>query len=140
MREKTLTCVSCPIGCEITVKTEHGKVIKTSGNRCPRGETYARQEAIDPMRVLPTSVRVIGGRCPLVSVKTDRPVPKRLIAEIMQHVRKMSIRAPVEIGQIIASHLNGTDANLVATRTVPRAECADRRGISCDLTEIVHET
>lgn len=140
MKENTLTCVSCPIGCEITVETEHGEVIEISGNRCPRGETYARQEAIDPMRVLPTSVRVIGGKCPLVSVKTDRPVPKRLIAEIMQLVRTMSIGAPVEIGQIIASHLDGTDANLVATRAVPRAECADRRGVSSNLTEIANKT
>ncbi len=121
MTEKKLICVSCPIGCEITVKMEGGKIVDISGNRCPRGEVYSRQEAIDPMRILPTSVRVTGGKYPLVSVKTDRPIPKRMIAEIMQYVRTISVEAPIEIGQIIAGDLDGTDANLVATRMVPRA-------------------
>jgi len=116
--EKKLICVSCPIGCEITARIEDGKVVSVSGNRCPRGEAYARQEAIDPMRVLPTSVKVIGGKAPLVSVKTDQPVPKRLIEDIMEYIRALSVEAPVAIGQVVAHDLLGTGANLVATRQV----------------------
>jgi len=93
-------------------------VKKVTGNRCQRGEAYAHQEAIDPMRVLPTSVKVIGGGRPLVSVKTDQPVPKRLISQIMDYTRTLSTDAPVEIGQVLAEHLLGTDASLVATRQV----------------------
>lgn len=122
MTEKKLICVSCPIGCEITVKMEDGVVTSISGNRCPRGEAYARQEAIDPMRVLPTSVKVIRGEFPLVSVKTDQPVPKRLIPQIMNYIRTLSVDAPVEIGQVMAEHLLGTSANLVATREVSVAQ------------------
>ena len=121
MTEKKLICVSCPIGCEITAKIEDGVVVSVSGNRCPRGEAYARQEAIDPMRVLPTSVKVIGGKLPLVSVKTDQPVPKRLIEEIMDYIRTLSVAAPVRIGQVLAENLLQTGANLVATREVRRA-------------------
>jgi CxxC motif-containing protein len=116
--EKRLICVSCPIGCEITVKMEDGSVVGVSGNKCPRGEAYARQEAIDPMRVLPTSVKVIGGDLPLVSVKTDRPVPKRLIAQIMDYIKTLSVDAPVNIGDVLAEDLLGTGADLVATRRV----------------------
>ena len=118
MREKKLICVSCPIGCEITTKIKDGVVVSVSGNRCPRGETYAKQEAIDPMRVLPTNVKVIGGQLPLVSVKTDQPVPKRLIEEIMNYICTLSIEAPVEIGQVLVEDLLQTGANLVATREV----------------------
>ena len=130
MMEKKLTCVSCPIGCGITVRIENNVVTRIAGNQCPRGETYAQQEAIDPMRVLPTSVRVIGGELPLVSVKTDRPVPKRLILRIMNYVRTLSIEAPVKIGQVVAEHLLGTSASLVATREVHLAQERTSRSIS----------
>ena len=120
--EKKLICVSCPIGCELTARIENGVVTSVTGNRCPRGEAYARQEAIDPMRVLPTSVRVIGGELPLVSVKTDQPVPKRMIWQIMDHIRTLSIEAPVKIGQVLAENIMETGANLVATREVRLAQ------------------
>ena len=116
--DKKIICVSCPIGCEITTDIENGVVARVSGNRCPRGEAYAKQEAIDPMRVLPTSVRVVGGELPLVSVKTNRPVPKRLISDIMSYIRTLSVDAPVKIGQVLAENLPGTNANLIATREV----------------------
>lgn len=122
MMEKKLICVSCPIGCELTARIENGVVTSVTGNRCPHGEAYARQEAIDPMRVLPTSVRVIGGELPLVSVKTDQPVPKRLIWQIMDHIRTLSIEAPVKIGQVLAENIMETGANLVATREVRLAQ------------------
>jgi len=97
-------------------------VTDIAGNRCPRGEAYARQEAIDPMRILPTSVRVVDGELPLVSVKTDQPVPKRLIYQIMDYIRTLSIDAPVEIGQVMTEKLPGTEARLVATREVRLAQ------------------
>jgi len=130
MMEKKLTCVSCPIGCGITVRIEDNVVTRIAGNQCPRGETYAQQEAIDPMRVLSTSVRVIGGEFPLVSVKTGRPVPKRLILQIMNYVRTLSIEAPVKIRQVVAEHLLGMSASLVATREVHLAQQRTSRSIS----------
>lgn len=121
MTEKRLICVSCPVGCEIAVRIKDGVVVDIAGNRCPRGETYARQEAIEPMRILPTNVKVLRGVSPLVSVKTDRPVPRRAIEAIMRRVRELSVEAPVRIGQVLAEGLAGTDAKLVATRHVERA-------------------
>ena len=120
--EKKLICVSCPIGCEIAAEIENGVVTRVTGNRCPRGEAYACQEAIDPMRVLPTNVRVTGGELPLVSVKTDRPVPKRLIWQIMDYIRTLSVDAPVKIGQVLAENILGTEANLIATRELRLAQ------------------
>ena len=117
---KRLICISCPVGCELTVEIESGKVISVSGNRCPRGEAYAREEVTDPKRVLATSVKVIGGELPLVSVKTSRPIPKTLIPHVMELVKGLSVNAPVEIGQVILENLLDTGTDLVATRAVPR--------------------
>ncbi|MBC7092698.1 DUF1667 domain-containing protein [Candidatus Bipolaricaulota bacterium] len=117
---KRVVCVSCPVGCEVAVDIADGQVRRIAGNRCPRGEAYARQEAVEPMRVVATSLKVVGGERPLVSVRTDRPVPRRLIPEIMGAVRRLAVEAPVEIGQVLAEDLAGTGARLVATRSVRR--------------------
>lgn len=119
--KRKLICVSCPVGCELTVELAGDEVVSIEGNRCPRGAAYAREEVTDPKRVLATSVKVIGGELPLVSVKTDRPIPKRLIPQAMDVIRGLAVEAPVELGQVLVRDLLGTGASLVATRAVPRA-------------------
>lgn len=118
---KVVVCVSCPTGCEVAAEVAGGEVTRVSGNRCPRGEAYACQEALDPLRILATSVKLCGGVRPLVSVRTDRPVPLRLVPELMVYIRTLSIRAPVQVGQVLSHDLLGTGADLVATRASPRA-------------------
>ena len=41
---RTLTCIECPVGCEITAETENGEVKSVRGNSCPRGRMYAEFE------------------------------------------------------------------------------------------------
>lgn len=122
MNEREIVCVSCPVGCRIKVRIENGQLERLEGNRCPRGEEYARQEALEPRRVLPTSVKVVGGTAPLVSVRTDRPVPKERLEELMAEIKRLAVEAPVEIGQVIARDLLGTGSHLIATRSVPQED------------------
>ncbi|MGY4707091.1 DUF1667 domain-containing protein [Candidatus Bipolaricaulota sp. J31] len=117
MTEKRMICVSCPVGCELRVVLEGKEVISVTGNRCPRGEEYARAEAVEPMRVLMTLVKVERGRERVVSVKTDRPIPLRLFPVAMERVRELSVRAPVHIGTVIEEDFLSTGADLVATRS-----------------------
>ena len=43
--EQTITCINCPVGCRMTVRlSDSGEVISVTGNTCPRGDKYARQE------------------------------------------------------------------------------------------------
>lgn len=117
---KRVVCVSCPVGCEVTVEIAGNRVTRVEGHRCPRGEVHARQEAVEPLRVLTTSVKVLHGERPLVSVRTERPVPKRLIPRMMEELRNLSVEAPVEIGQTLVEDLCGTGVSVIATRTVAR--------------------
>lgn len=94
-------------------------IFRIQGYRCPRGEAYAQEEITDPKRILTTSIKVLHGDYPLVSVRTDRPIPKRLIPEALQVVRSLCVVAPVEIGQVLVPNILGTEARLIATRTVP---------------------
>jgi len=116
---KKLTCISCPIGCELSVSLdESGKILKIEGNRCPRGKEYAITEITNPQRILPISVKVEDGEMELVSAKTDKPVPKKKMYEIIEYIKKLKVKAPVKRGDLIVEDILGTGANLIATRTV----------------------
>jgi CxxC motif-containing protein len=116
---KKLTCISCPIGCELSVSLdENGKIIDIEGNRCPRGEEYAISEITDPKRILPISVKVENGEMELVSAKTDKPVPKKRLNEIIDYIKKLKVKAPIKRGDVIVKNILETGANLIATRTV----------------------
>ncbi|ALM76033.1 DUF1667 domain-containing protein [Thermococcus barophilus] len=111
-----LTCIVCPIGCTIEVTMERGKITEITGYTCPKGREYAIQEITAPRRIIMSVVRVKGGIFPTVSVKTDKPVPKGLIPEIMKKLADVEVKAPVNIGQIIIKNILDTGANIVATR------------------------
>ncbi|MHA1410254.1 MAG: DUF1667 domain-containing protein [Candidatus Odinarchaeia archaeon] len=121
--KKTITCIVCPIGCDITVeyeKTSAGllKVIVIEGNQCPKGERFVIKEIENPERTIASSVKVEGGELPLVSVRTDRPIPKNKIFDVMREINKIILKAPVKRNQIIIKNVLGLDANIIATRTV----------------------
>ncbi len=106
-----ITCVECPMGCEIEVVNNNGEITVT-GNTCPRGKLYAQNEITCPRRVLTTSVRAENGK--MVAVKTDAPIKKAEMIEIMQKINQATVKLPVKIGQIIIADLT-ENINLVAT-------------------------
>ncbi len=112
--EHEIICINCPLGCRVKVTTEGQSVTAVSGNGCPRGESYARQECIRPMRMLTAVIPCSGSRRPL-SVRTDRPVPKDRIADCMAFLMKLEPAAPVHMGQVIAENILGTGADIIAT-------------------------
>ena len=66
MEVRELTCVACPMGCQMTASIENGVVVSVTGNTCPRGTKYAETECTHPVRPLTTTVKVEGGRHPVV--------------------------------------------------------------------------
>lgn len=112
MITKNLTCVECPMGCSIDVYLDGEQVVEVKGNTCPRGLAYAKNEITCPMRVLTTTVKSADGR--MVSVKTDNPIKKSTMMELMQVINGITVKAPVKIGDVIMEKIQG-DVNLVAT-------------------------
>ena len=98
---RTFTCIVCPNGCEITAEYEGARVGAITGAACPKGEDYVRQELTDPRRTIATSVPVDGGELPLVSVRLNRPIPKKDIFRVMEAVNAVRLQAPVSIGQVV---------------------------------------
>ncbi|HOJ93936.1 MAG TPA: DUF1667 domain-containing protein [Fervidobacterium nodosum] len=124
MKTEEMVCVMCPLGCRLTVTIEDNGEIIVSGNKCPRGIEYGKQEVTEPLRILTSSVLVNNGELPLVSVKTNKPVPRRLIGEIMEILKRTVVEAPVKSGDIILENVLGTGADIVATRNVERIKTA----------------
>jgi len=120
MEGKEMICVSCPKGCRITVQNRDGEIIAITGNDCPKGIKYAEEEFINPRRILPTTVKVVGGELPLVSVKTQKAIPKKILLKAMVEIAEIEVKAPVKIGQVIKDDLMGTGVSLVATRNVEK--------------------
>ncbi len=117
MEEHNLTCIRCPMGCQLLVTVEGGEVTVT-GNTCPRGADYGRQEVISPVRTVTSTVRVTGGQLPVVSVKTAGDVPKDKVFDVMRDIRSASVYAPVKIGDVIVRNAGGTGIDVLATKTV----------------------
>lgn len=54
MRE--LVCIVCPKGCRLRVDEENDFAV--TGNSCPRGAQYGREECTNPTRVVTSTVAV----------------------------------------------------------------------------------
>ena len=119
MAEKAITCIACPIGCDVTARGDNGEIVFMEGNKCKRGEEYVKNEFFNPVRILATTVRVTGACTPLVPVRTDRAIPKELIMRLMEEIKTLSVEAPVSLYDVIVQDILGTGANLVATSEAP---------------------
>ena len=116
MKTKELICVSCPIGCAVTVTLDdNNEVVSVTGNTCKRGDSYARQECTHPERMLTSTVKVTGSRLPVVPVKSAKPVPKELLLDCMQEINRVTAQAPVHIGDVVLANILKTGVDIVAT-------------------------
>lgn len=107
-----MICTVCPKSCVMKVENNPFSV---KGNGCPRGEAFARQELENPQRVLTAVVSAVGGDCPLLSVRTSRPVSKDSLWTVMKAVRKVRAAAPVTVGDTVAENIAGLGVDLIAT-------------------------
>ena len=111
-----LICITCPKGCHLTVDEENGYAV--TGNSCPRGAEYGKNEVLHPVRTVTSTVRTEGAAAPRLPVKTDRPLPKEKMFDCMALISTITARPPVRIGDVLAANILGTEVNLVATKSL----------------------
>jgi CxxC motif-containing protein/NADPH-dependent 2,4-dienoyl-CoA reductase/sulfur reductase-like enzyme len=111
---KTITCIMCPNGCEITYDLE--------GGMCGKGPEYVKNEILNPKRTLTSSVKVTGGAFPLVSVKTTGSISKESLMDAMRLISEMTVEAPVALGQVLRKDFMEPGVDLVATKSVKACE------------------
>lgn len=111
---REMTCIVCPLGCTLRVEVEGKKVLSVSGNTCPRGEKYANDECVRPMRTITTTVRCASGE--ILSVKTDGTIPKENMFEAVEIINKVSPKTPINAGDVIIEDLFGV--KVIATKDI----------------------
>lgn len=109
-----MICINCPRGCELEVAKMADGTVAVSGNACPRGEEYGRNELVNPTRMVTGLVRVAGMRKPL-PVKTRTAVPKGKIDAVLFALHQTTVQLPVKIGDVIIHDVAGTSVDIVAT-------------------------
>ncbi|MGE5581275.1 MAG: DUF1667 domain-containing protein [Bacillota bacterium] len=115
-----LICIGCPMGCRLSVVLEQGNVLQVMGNSCPKGKEYAKNECLNPSRVVTTTITVEKAMYSLISVKTSKPIPKNQVRQCVAFLRDIKVEAPVKVGQVIVANILGTQADIVATKSLDR--------------------
>lgn len=110
--ERKLTCIICPLGCELAVQTSDQNVLNVQGNNCPRGKVYAENECTHPQRTVTSTVKCTDGS--LLAVKTDRTISKEKVTECMDMINGIVAKLPVAIGDTIVEDVFGS--KIVATQ------------------------
>jgi CxxC motif-containing protein len=121
---RNLTCIVCPIGCSLDVEEDASapENLSVTGNRCPRGAVYAREEIRAPKRIVTATCSIEGEANSAVSVrrvpvKTSSPCPREKITALLQDIYKTTVSLPVKAGDVVLADWNGEKIDVVATRT-----------------------
>lgn len=117
MTQRQLTCIGCPMGCQLIATLENGVVTSVTGNTCKRGDSYARKECVAPARTVTGTVRCTGGTTPVVSVRTAGEVPKAKVFDVAHALNTALVTLPVAAGDVIIPDVCGTGVAVVATKS-----------------------
>lgn len=110
---KQLICITCPKGCHLSIDET---TLQVTGNSCPKGEIYAKNELTCPKRTVTTTVAIENAETARCPVKTSAPVDKGLMGDIVTELKKYTLTAPVEIGDLVVKNILNSGADIVVCR------------------------
>ncbi len=131
---REMVCIVCPIGCRLKAEvrpaeeelavstastTPAAPEVRVSGNKCPRGETYAVEEILAPKRTVTATCRVTGHPwLRRVPVKTSAALPVEHIDDLLAQLYTLHLEAPVTLGHIVLEDFAGTGIDVLTSRSV----------------------
>ena len=123
-----MICITCPMGCRLAIEKLSESELSVTGNRCARGENYAREELLSPKRVVTATCRAGrkagpaagGGAYPprRVPVRTRGSFPKERIPELLGEIYALELELPVKRGQVCIADALGTGVDVIVTRSM----------------------
>ena len=112
--KKQLICISCPRGCHLTAERDgEQQEWRVGGNRCPRGAVYAVGELTDPRRIVTATVASDSEFMPRLPVRTDKPLPKRMIAPLLNRLYAMRVKIPVKSGDVLIDDVENSGIRVI---------------------------
>lgn len=111
---KDLVCIVCPRGCSLKVDDN----LNVTGNFCPRGAIYAKNELTHPVRVITTTVKINSSYECRLPVKTNTAIDKNLMFKVIGELKNIEVNAPIKIGDIIVKDILGSGVDVIATKNI----------------------
>jgi CxxC motif-containing protein len=117
-----IICIVCPNSCKLHVYEDEKGEIQVEGYGCTRGIQYGKDEYLAPKRVLITTVKINDGVLPVIPVRSKEGIPKQKIFEAIELVNKVSITAPVKMGDVVVSDLLGLGIDVITSRSMESSQ------------------
>jgi CxxC motif-containing protein len=116
----TYLCIGCPLGCRLELEeTGDHEIVEVRGFSCKKGERFAIEEHTDPRRMVTTTVAIDGGIFPRLPVRTVEPVPKHLVRQVCEDLRRVRVVSPVAMGDVVLRDASGSGIDVIASRDLP---------------------
>lgn len=100
----------------MTAEIQPDGSVVVSGNQCSRGAQYARDEMVDPRRVVTATCRTTSALHPRLPVRSREPCPRELIPSVLKRIYDLTVTPPVRVGDVLAD-VDGVP--IVASRSLP---------------------
>lgn len=135
-----MICITCPMGCHLSIERLSENDIAVTGNRCARGEQYAREEMLSPRRVVTATCKIAPSSIAAASVaptaapldaaaadlsrprrvplRTKAAFPRERIPELLKLMYGLELRLPVQRGQVAIADALGTGIDVIVTRAM----------------------
>ena len=115
---KKLTCIVCPVGCNLKINSIDGCSYIVKGYKCKKGKIFAEEEIIDPRRIITTTIKIDSKRLNRLPVKTNNPVPKDKIINFVKQIKKIKIKPPIRMGDILSRNIFNSGVDIISCITV----------------------
>jgi CxxC motif-containing protein len=118
--KRKMRCIICPEGCSLIVEYDKntGGSMVIEGHKCKRGIKFAEDEIKNPLRTLTTTVRISSKKAARLAVRSNIPVGRDKMLQIIKIVRQIEIKAPVNMGDIIIHDVLGTGADIISCSSI----------------------
>lgn len=116
---KELVCIVCPNGCNLKIEEIDGQIAVT-GAKCKKGEKFAMDEMVAPMRTVCTTMKTKFTTLPVVPVRTSKEIPKELIFELMKVVNGQTVDKKLKRGEIAIKNVLNSGVDVIVTSDMTR--------------------
>lgn len=118
MEKKEFICIVCPKGCKINVLLDDSNIVSIEENNCKKGKEYAKNEALNPKRLVFTTVKLRNGEFDMLPVRSKKAVSKEIVKGVMRSLAFITRDAPVKIGDLIVENILNTGVDIIASRSI----------------------
>ncbi len=117
--EIKMICIACPNGCHLTIDD---KSYQVSGNKCPKGITFAQEELLAPKRGVSSLVKTSLPEYAVVSVRTSQEIAKSQIFDLMRLLDSVVIKDYLPLGSVVLSNVFQSGVDVITTTNMKKKE------------------